>query len=146
MNLFRQFKTYFTKEGAEQEGVKKSGLRPNSFELIVDDILDERPSEDFIILGENEVDPFDEVEQEGVENMYIKDFLLIGKRCEGRSLTLDEWTEVIKSCDLSAHSKKDLYFSFFKGIDYKIRKNVWEVLANTSQMKKLTKLTFEELC
>jgi hypothetical protein len=27
-------------------------LRSNSFELIVDDILEEKPSEDFIILGE----------------------------------------------------------------------------------------------
>ena len=77
--------------------------------------------------------------------MYIKDFLLIGKRCEGRELSIEEWKEVIKTSDISGHSKKDLYFSVFKGIDYKIRKNVWEVLANTKEMKKLTDKNFEEL-
>jgi hypothetical protein len=63
--------------------------------------------------------------------MYIKDFLLIGKRCEGRSLNIEEWNVIIKTSDLSFHSKKDLYFSIFQGIDYKIRKSVWQVLANT---------------
>jgi len=63
--------------------------------------------------------------------MYLKDFLLIGKPCEGRALTMEEWTEAIKTGDLSNYSKKDLYFSIFKGIDFKIRKDVWQVLANS---------------
>lgn len=77
--------------------------------------------------------------------MYLKDFLLIGKKCQGRSLTLQEWQNIVKTNDLSIYSKKDLYFSVFKGIDFKVRKKVWEVLANTSEMKKLTTLSFEQL-
>lgn len=140
MNLFRQLKTYFVPVEQSQP-TNSPKLRSNSFELIVDDILEEKPSEDFIVLGEE--GPLEgEGEQEGVENMYIKDFLLIGKRCEGRALTLEEWAEVIRTCDLSTHSKKDLYFSVFKGIDYRIRKDVWEVLANTKEMRKATTLPF----
>jgi hypothetical protein len=147
MNLFRQIKTYFTppnEQGSHPHSLSLPApkLRSNSFELIVDDILDDKPSEDFIILGEGEREA---IEQEGVENMYIKDFLLIGKRCEGRALSFEEWAEVIRTCDLSTHSKKDLYFSVFKGIDYRIRKDVWEVLANTKEMRKATTLSFEEL-
>jgi hypothetical protein len=52
---------------------------------------------------------------------------------------------VIKSSDLSGHSKKDLYFSVFKGVDYRIRKNVWEVLANTKEMRKGASMPFEAL-
>lgn len=147
MNLFRQLKTYFV-PAEQSQPASSPKLRSNSFELIVDDILEEKPSEDFIVLGEEAVGAEGtgaEGEQEGVENMYIKDFLLIGKRCEGRALTLEEWGEVIRSHDLSSHSKKDLYFSVFKGIDYRIRKDVWEVLANTKEMRKAAPLPFEEL-
>ena len=78
--------------------------------------------------------------------MYVKGFLLIGDRCEGRPLTVSEWREVIKQQNLSLFSKKDVYFSIFKGVDFTIRKDVWQLLANTAEMKKLTKLSFEELC
>jgi len=44
---------------------------------------------------------------------------------------MEEWSEAIKTGDLSNYSKKDLYFSIFKGIDFKIRKDVWQVLANS---------------
>jgi hypothetical protein len=74
--------------------------------------------------------------------MYVKDYFLIGKKCEGVILTLDIWKEIIKKSDLSIVSKKDLYFSIFQGIDYRIRKEVWQVLANTTEMKKKTKLSF----
>lgn len=47
----------------------------------------EKASEDFVVLGEEAEGSRAGEEQEGVENMYIKDFLLIGKRCEGRALT-----------------------------------------------------------
>lgn len=77
--------------------------------------------------------------------MYLKDFLLVGRRCEGRALTLEEWGEVIRTSDISSHSKKDVYFSIFKGIDYRIRKDVWEVFANTKKMRLATSLSFEEL-
>ena len=86
MNLFRQLKTYFVPSNEGTQPVQAPRLRSSSFELIVDEILEEKPSEDFVILGE---DRPTEVEQEGVENMYIKDFLLIGKRCEGRALSLE---------------------------------------------------------
>ena len=62
--------------------------------------------------------------------MYLKDFLLVGRRCEGRALTLEEWGEVIRTSDIS---------------DYRIRKDVWEVFANTKEMRLATSLSFEEL-
>lgn len=64
--------------------------------------------------------------------MYVKGFLLIGKRCEGRVLTVEEWKKIILLCDLSLASKKDIYYSIFHGIDYTVRKDVWQVLANTA--------------
>ena len=57
-------------------------------------------------------------------------------------LSLELWKEIIKQSDLSIVSKKDLYFSIFQGIDYRIRKDVWQVLANAFEMKKKTKLTY----
>lgn len=152
MNLLKQWKTYFKLEEHPQPQPHQQSsnpplppkLRSSSFELIVEDIM-EKASEDFIILGEEGEGSKAIEEQEGVENMYLKDFLLIGKRCEGRALTLEEWTEVIKSSDLSAYSKKDLYFSVFKGIDYRIRKGVWEVLANTKEMRISAAIPFETL-
>ncbi len=87
----------------------------------------------------------EENESEGVENMYMKDFLLIGKRCEGKVLSVEDWKKIISKSDLSLASKKDIYFSIFKGIDYTIRKDVWQVLANTSTLKKDAKLSFYEL-
>ena len=77
--------------------------------------------------------------------MYVKGFLLIGKRCEGNVLTVEQWRTIIKKSDLSLVSKKDIYFSIFQGIPYVVRKDVWQVLANTLEMKKEAKLTFEEL-
>lgn len=68
--------------------------------------------------------------------MYIKGFLLIGKRCEGTVLTVEDWKKIISKSDLSMVSKKDIYFSIFNGIDYTVRKDVWQLLANTSEMKK----------
>lgn len=85
------------------------------------------------------------MEQEAVENMYVKDYFLIGKKCEGSVMSLEVWKEIIKKSDLSIASKKDLYFSIFQGIDYRIRKEVWQLLANTSEMKRKTKLSFMEL-
>ncbi len=63
--------------------------------------------------------------------MYLKGFLLIGKRCEGKLLSVEQWKKIILKSDLSLVSKKDLYFSIFNGIDYTVRKDVWQVLANT---------------
>ena len=68
--------------------------------------------------------------------MYVKGFLLIGKRCYGNALSIEQWRAVIKKSDLSLVSKKDLYLSIFQGIPYIVRKDVWQVLANTSEMKK----------
>lgn len=74
--------------------------------------------------------------------MYIKGFLLIGKHCEGSVLSVETWKKIIKHSDLSLASKKDIYFSIFHGIDYRVRKDVWQVLANSSEMKKEAKLPF----
>lgn len=90
MYLLKQFKTYFKQEEAHPQQQPNQllppKLRSSSFELIVEDIM-EKASEDFVILGEEAEASRATEEQEGVENMYIKDFLLIGKRCEGRALT-----------------------------------------------------------
>ena len=75
--------------------------------------------------------------------MYVKGFLLIGDKCEGRPLTIAEWKNIITQHNLSLYSKKDIYFSIFKGIDFQIRKDVWQLLANTLEMQKMTELTFE---
>ena len=64
--------------------------------------------------------------------MYVKDFLLIGRRCEGNILSVEQWRQIIKEGDLSLVSKKDLYFSIFQGIPFTVRKDVWQVLANTT--------------
>lgn len=64
--------------------------------------------------------------------MYIKGFLLIGKRCEGSVLSVETWKKIIANSDLSLASKKDIYFSIFHGIDYTIRKDVWQVFANAA--------------
>lgn len=63
MNLFRQLKTYFVPleqpspaASNEANGSLAAGskIRSSSFELIVDDILDEKSSDGFIILGESQ--------------------------------------------------------------------------------------------
>jgi hypothetical protein len=72
----------------------------------------------------------------------MKDFLFIGKKCEGRALTIEEWKSIIHKSDLSMYSKKDIYFSIFQGINFQIRKDVWEIFANTKEMKLKTALTF----
>lgn len=58
---------------------------------------------------------------------------------------MEQWRQIIKQGDLSLASKKDLYFSIFQGIPFTVRKDVWQVLANTAEMKKEAKLTFHEL-
>lgn len=58
MNLFRQLKTYFApnEQNSSNPSILTSPkLRSNSFELIIDDIMEEKPSEDFIVLGEEAV-------------------------------------------------------------------------------------------
>lgn len=82
MNFFRQIKTFLTPSAPPAPPTQPLST---SFEVIVSDILEEPPSEDFVIMEEESAEL---VIQEGVENMYVKDFLLIGKRCEGRALTL----------------------------------------------------------
>ena len=148
MELFSRIKTYFTPE--------KQALNPNlpstsniqSFQVIMEDVLDES-SRDFEVLGDwEEVEEDMRGEEKGAEvvsSMYVKGFLLIGQRCEGRALTVGEWRNMIQQQNLSIYSKKDIYFSIFKGVDFTVRKDVWQLLANTAEMKKMTNLTYEQL-
>lgn len=52
MNFFKQLKTIFAKP-EQQNNEGKKLMNVSSFELIVADILDEPPSDDFIVLGDN---------------------------------------------------------------------------------------------
>ncbi len=56
--------------------------------------------------------------QEEIENMYVSDFILIGQYEEGRELTLKEWNHILEEKSLASASKKNIYFSVYKGISF----------------------------
>lgn len=83
MNYWRQITNKIWKaeeEKVEQPKRKYSEIGTNSFEIIVAGIIEEPPSEDFILLDYSQSELAVE-EQQGIENMYIKDYLFIGKKC-----------------------------------------------------------------
>lgn len=60
-------------------------------------------------------------------------------------LTLEEWTMVIKNKSLEKICKKNLLFSIMKGIPKEVRKEFWEILADTVKMKERFKVNYYEL-
>jgi hypothetical protein len=69
--------------------------------------------------------------------MYIKDYIFVNRLSEARELTVAEWEQMIEENKLSLFPQKNIYFSIFKGIKFEVRKRVWELFANTPEMKKL---------
>jgi hypothetical protein len=52
---------------------------------------------------------------------------------------------MIDKNNVSLHPQKNIFFSIFKGIKFEVRKKVWELFANTSEMKKLQKLPYNQM-
>jgi hypothetical protein len=50
---------------------------------------------------------------------------------------------MIEKNNVSLHPQKNIFFSIFKGIKFEVRKKVWELFANTSEMKKLQKRPYK---
>jgi hypothetical protein len=69
----------------------------------------------------------------------MKDYIFVNKLSEARELTVDEWNEMIEKNTISLYPQKNIYFSIFKGIKFEVRKKVWELFANTDEMRKLLK-------
>lgn len=62
-----------------------------------------------------------------------------------RVLTSDEWQQIIRTHSYEKICRKNLIFSILKGIPFEVRKELWEVLAETDRMKKEIGKTYQQL-
>jgi len=79
-----------------------------------------------------------------IENEYFND-VVVERDEAARILTPEEWQAIIRTHSYHNICRKNLIFSILKGIPFEVRKELWEVLAETERMKKEIGKTYQEL-